>query len=396
MQFGSSSGQETRPARPIHVQEGVYRADKILWHRDRMDALRRGDPISPVTVHFVISDLCNHDCGFCSFRMENNLQNALFGVEKNGKRNNNPSRRIPTEKCFELLEDFASMGVRGVEYTGGGEPTIHPDCGRIFRRGLDLGLDCSLVTNGQRIPESLDRMLLDFSWIRFSIDAAHEESYAHVRRISSRHFAQTLANARRLIDKRNRIGSDTTIGAGFVIWRENWREILDAVRLYKEIGFDAVRLGAIFNSSEKIEHFDGWADEAAALCAQAKREFEDDDFRVHDNFRARLDDLSDDGRPDYARCRYQELVAYVAGDQKLYRCCDTAYNPIGLLGDLETTRFRDLWSELYASGSFSEFQADEECEFCMFNTRNRLAEDFAESPGLAYPDGPPPPHGAFV
>lgn len=384
------------PKRPLHVQEGAYRADKILWHKDRMDAFKRGEPIAPVTVHFVISDLCNHDCGFCSFRMENNLQNALFGVDRDGKRNNNPSRRIPTEKCMEMLEDFADLGVRGIEYTGGGEPTIHPDCGRIFKRGLDLGLDSSLVTNGQRIPTGLDRSLLRFSWIRFSIDAGNAESYARVRRISARHFEQTLANASRLIAKRRESGSDTTIGAGFVIWRENWSEIREAVKLYKSIGFDSVRLGAIFNSTEKLDHFDGWAEDAAEMCASAKREFEDENFRVHDNFRARLDDLSDDGRPDYSRCRYQELVAYVGGDQKLYRCCDTAYNPIGYLGDLSTTRFKTLWTSLGATGAFDDFQADETCEFCMFNARNRLAEDYVSGRLETLPDGPAPQHGAFV
>lgn len=383
--------------RAVHLQEGAYRADKLLWHGDRMHDLRDGRSPVPVTVHMVLSDLCNHDCGFCSFRMENNLQNKLFGVPgKDGKRNNNPSRRIPSEKCFELLDDFAAMGVRGVEYTGGGEPTIHPDCARIFAHGANLGLACSLATNGSHIPPNLDHSLLRFSWIRFSIDASNAESYARVRRISPRIFERTLANARRLITKRNASGSDCTIGAGFVIWKENWSEIVDAVRLYKECGFDAVRLGAIFNSSEKLDHFDGWADRAAELCARAKDEFEDENFKVHNNFLARLEDLSDDGRPTYSRCRYQELVAYVGGDQKLYRCCDTAYNPIGMLGDLRTQRFRDLWAELGANGAFADFAADEQCEFCMFNARNQLAQAFVDGEIELASEGPAPQHIEFV
>lgn len=383
--------------RPVHLQEGAYRADKILWHSKRMMDLRAGKPIAPVTVHMVLSDLCNHDCGFCSFRMENNLQNALFGVEApDGSRNNNPRRQIPTEKCFELLEDFAAMGVRGVEYTGGGEPTIHADCGRIFSYGLDLGLDAALVTNGNHLPPTLDSALLRFQWIRFSIDAAHAESYARIRRISPRQFERTLANARRLIEKRNARESDCTIGAGFVVWRENWREVYDAVRIYKDCGFDSVRLGAIFNSSEKLRHFDGWAQEAAALCARAKADFEDESFHVHDNFVARLSDLSDDGRPTYARCRYQEFVAYIGGDQQLYRCCDTAYNPLGQLGDLRNTRFRDLWAELTERGAFESFRADESCEFCMFNARNQLAQSFVDGDLAELPTGEAPDHVAFV
>ena len=83
---------------PLHVQEGVYRADKILYHGDRIASLRRGEAVVPVTAHLVISDLCNHNCEFCSFRMEDNLQNAWFGVERGGRRINNPNRMIPASQ----------------------------------------------------------------------------------------------------------------------------------------------------------------------------------------------------------------------------------------------------------------------------------------------------------
>ena len=181
-----------------------------------------------------------------------------------------------------------------------------------------------------------------------------------------------LANAERLIRARDAGNSDTVIGAGFVVYRENWREIPEAVRIYKEAGFDNVRLGAIFNSSQKLGHFEGYLQQAQELCAQAKVDFEDDGFRVIDNFAARIDDLRHDGRPAYPRCYYQEMVAYIAGDQSLYRCCDTAYNPVGYLGSLVDTRFRDLWRQVAEDGRLRDFRPDKNCEFCMFNNRNLL------------------------
>ena len=396
MSSSTSQARRTRERRALHVQEGAYRADKLLWHGERIARMRRGMPVAPVTVHFVISDLCNHACNFCSFRMEDNLQNALFGVEGEDGRNNNPARWIPKDKCLELLEDFAELGVRGVEFTGGGEPTVHPDCAEIFARCRELGLEGSLVTNGQKLPESLDATLLDYSWIRFSIDAATPETWSKCRKVTPHGFLRVLDNARRMLVARNRLGSSTTIGAGFVVYAENWHEIYDAVALYKEVGFDSVRLGAIFNSSQKAEHFDGFLEPARELCARAKHDFEDANFRVANNFDARIDDLSQDGQPDYRRCRYQELVAYVGGDQKLYRCCDTAYNPIGHLADLSQQRFRDAWLALYENGAFSRFDASKSCEFCMFNNRNRIAAEAIAGHIDFPPPGPAPEHLDFV
>ena len=385
-----------RATRALHVQEGAYRADKLLWHGDRIGRMRRGLPIAPVTVHFVISDLCNHACNFCSFRMEDNLQNELFGIDSTEGRNNNPARWIPKNKCLELLEDFADLGVRGVEFTGGGEPSIHPDAAEIFARCRSLGLEASLVTNGQKLPEALDATLTEFSWIRFSIDAATPATWSQCRNVTPHGFLRVLDNARRLIAARERARSQTTIGAGFVLYAENWHEAYDAVALYKDAGFDSVRLGAIFNSSQKAAHFDGFLEPARELCARAKQDFEDENFRVANNFDARLEDLGQDGRPDYERCRYQELVAYVGGDQQLYRCCDTAYNPIGHLADLSTQRFRDAWLALYESGAFSRFDAGASCEFCMFNNRNRIAAEAIDGRLPVPPGGPAPEHLDFV
>jgi MoaA/NifB/PqqE/SkfB family radical SAM enzyme len=388
--------QEGIRTTPVHVQEGIYRADKILFHRDRLDRLARNELVAPITAHLVISDLCNHNCSFCSFRMEDNLQNAQFAEIRAGRRNNNPNRMIPRTKVFEILDDLNALGTLGVEFTGGGEPAIHPDAPAIFERCLDVGLEAALVTNGQLLDERFDPIVTRFTWVRVSIDAGTSETYARVRGVHKRSWHEALRNAERLVRARDRQHSDTTIGAGFVVYRENWREVYEAVRRFKATGFDSVRIGAIFNSTQKAAHFDGFLEPARELCAAAKRDFEDADFRVANNFDARIADLESGGTPSYPRCTYQELVTYIGGDQKVYRCCDTAYNPIGYLGDLRGQRFAEVWRDAFARGEFRGFRPDQSCEFCMFNNRNVLALRYLEDPAGAGPRGQEPPHIAFV
>jgi MoaA/NifB/PqqE/SkfB family radical SAM enzyme len=357
----------------LDPQQNVYRTDKIAHHPDRLHSLRRGSVTVPVTLRLSISDLCNHDCAFCSFRMEDNANNAWFGETEGERRNNNPSRKIPFARAKNLLAELARAGVRAVEFTGGGEPTAHPDHQQIFSHCLELGLEAALITNGQRLRESLDAVLTRFTWVRISVDAANAATWAGIRRVQPAFFDRVVCNAKRLIEHRDRTGSETLIGAGFVVYEQNWREIYSAVRMFKEIGFDSVRLSALFNSSEKVGHFDGFKAEAAALCTRAKDEFEDSRFHVANNFNARLDDLTM-GRGGQKRCWYQELAPFIGGDQRLYRCCNTAYTPEGDLGSLREKTFGELWNEVSTNGSLHLFRPDQKCGLCMFNDRNVMIE----------------------
>jgi MoaA/NifB/PqqE/SkfB family radical SAM enzyme len=327
--------------------------------------------------------------------MEDNANNAWFGETDGEKRNNNPPRKIPLGRAKDLLTELAHTGVRAVEFTGGGEPTVHPDHQQIFDHCLKVGLEGALITNGQRLRECLDPVLTRFTWVRVSIDAASARTWAGIRRVEPAFFDRVLGNVRRLIEHRNRAGSETLIGAGFVVYEHNWREILAAVRLFKEIGFDSVRLSALFNSSEKIDHFEGFAHGAAALCRRAKSEYDDGRFLVVNNFEARLADLKVKWNGQ-ERCWYQELAPFIGGDQRLYRCCNTAYTPAGDLGSLREKSFGEVWHEVSADGSLQLFRPQQKCELCMFNERNRVIERLVIDGGPAQAEPAPVGHVNFV
>ena len=79
---------------------------------------------APAQVQLILSDLCNHDCSFCAYRLSGYTSNMNF-ADVDG--NKNPRRMIPTEKALEIVKDCSTLGVQGLQFTGGGEPTVHPD-----------------------------------------------------------------------------------------------------------------------------------------------------------------------------------------------------------------------------------------------------------------------------
>tara|TARA_A100001515_G_scaffold144600_1_gene149182 strand:- start:341 stop:1441 length:1101 start_codon:yes stop_codon:yes gene_type:complete len=348
----------------------AYSPSKIFHHRDKIDQLKKHEQPTPVQVHFIISDLCNQDCSFCAYRMSGYTSNQLFSIKhpESGKVNNNPNRMIPYDKAIEILDDCKEMDVKAIQITGGGEPSVHPQHQEIYQAVLDRGMELALVSNGVIFKEKTIDLLLQATWVRFSIDAGNEDTYSSIRNISKSHYAKMWNNVKSLAAAKKSRGGKVTIGLGFVVTQENWKEIDGFAKEAKDSGVDNIRISAVFQN-ENEKYFDNFFDKAAELCRMTKEKYEDNEFTVFNNFGERYSDLLQQS-PDYSFCGYQNLVTYIGGDLNLYRCCNTAYNFKGLIGSIADKRFKDLWFSQEKKNNFDCFDA-KTCERCMFNNKNK-------------------------
>jgi MoaA/NifB/PqqE/SkfB family radical SAM enzyme len=346
----------------------AYSNLKFLHHPNRLQVLRDGGQIAPVHAQLIISDLCSHACSFCSYRWEGNVSNQLFHVLNNdGKKNHNPARFIPIEKIRELIDDFVTMDVKAVQFTGGGEPTLHPQHLEAFQYALDNGREISLVTHGCLLKPETIETLMRATWVRVSIDAGTPATYASIRRVAESQFRKATDNLRLLCHRRDETGSPVVIGVGFVVTKENWREVVQAAELAKELGADNLRISAVFQPDGATYFADFY--EAAATQCKIAESLSDSRFKVVNMFGNRLADLTL-GSPDYPRCGYMQWTTYIGGDLNAYRCCTTSYNEQGLIGSLKNQRFVELWNSQAKRDDFETFDA-RGCERCMFNNQNR-------------------------
>lgn len=356
----------------------AYTDLKPAWHLSKIAALRRGIAPVPAQIQLVISDLCNHDCPWCAYRMTGYPSNQHFWeVKSDGTRTNNPARFIPAEKAIEILRDAHTIGVYAVQFTGGGEPTVHPRHLDVFRAALDLGYECALVTNGCLLRDGWQDVLGRFQWVRVSLDAGSRETYAAVRRVDPSMFDKAVMNIARL--------ADTTIahlGVSFVVLRENYKEAAHAAYLARENGADSIRFAAMF-SNEDERYYQGWYDEARAEIDKAAN-MAGDHFAVIDMLGQRVGDLRQHA-PDYAFCGYQYFNVYVGGDLGVYRCCDTAYNDRGFVGSLKAQTFAEWWTSEAKANAYKDFDA-RGCSRCAFNGKNRVIRDLVEEGAIMHPN----------
>ncbi len=257
------------------MSHAAYTDLKAAWHTDKISTLRQGEQIVPPHVQLIISDLCNHDCHFCSYRMSGGLSSEQFG--ENG--NMNPNRKIPTAKAKEILDDCAELGVKAIQFTGGGEPTVHPDHIEIFRHAQILGLETALVTNGFLLRDGWEEVLPKMKWIRVSVDASSPEVYGAVRRINPNGYWKVLSHVGDIVKATK--GMDCLVGVGYVITKENWQDLALGLRRIRDTGVPYVRLSAMFSDGGS-SYYDGVYENICKVIAPLKKDLEDGDFQIVD------------------------------------------------------------------------------------------------------------------
>jgi len=340
----------------------LYSQLKVAHHPDRIEALRQGLPVRPIHVQLILSDLCNQDCGFCAYRMSAGLSTELFGTTET----HNPNRMIPVDKAMEIVEDCAELGVKAIQFTGGGEPTVHPHHREVFHAAQALGMDTGLVTNGVKLDPS-SPSIRAMQWIRVSVDAGDALTYAAVRRVPVGHWDKVWSNIRALAP--DYMG---TLGVGFVVTPDNWFGVAGAAHLAKEAGCANMRVGAVFSADGSAFYpGDTWV--IRDHIAKAKQAHDGDGFEVIDLFGRRIADL-DAGSPTDPVCSYQRLTVYIGGDLNVYRCCNTAYTLAGKVGSLKDVRFRDIKLE------YEPFDATI-CRHCQFIGQNQAIAALVNAPG---------------
>lgn len=196
--------------------------DKILsYYREAKQILAGQIPI-PRMVSCWLTTVCNYNCSFCLFKEENKKDHKI----------------VDTAKFKQFIIDIAKVGVESLEFSGGGEPTIHPDFKEITQLARMHGLKLGLFTNGTNIDKINIKM---FKYIRIGLDAADAGTYNKIKKPPiSKAFDIVLKHTEELLARR---GKDTRprIGFKFIVNNQNHENIRDMINIGRKIGVDYVQ-----------------------------------------------------------------------------------------------------------------------------------------------------------
>ena len=278
---------------------------------------------------------------------------------------------IPFDLMKKILADLAEMKVKAVTFSGGGDPLCYHSVSETLELTKSLGIDYSMITNGQALEGEVVTYLKDAKWIRISFDSSKASTYESIRGVHT--YDRVVNNIENFAHIKSK---DCTLGINCVVTRNNADDVFDICSLVKKLGGDNIKLSPIAVKENTRNYHDLIKESVTEQIRQAKETLEDDSFRIIDKYTCDLE-LPDFYTKEYAKCYIQNFFAVIAADSKVYRCHQRAYTKAGELGDLMKMSFKELWYSKELDSKIKGFQPQKECCFrCAFDERNILLNDF--------------------
>ena len=198
-----------------------------------LESIGSGGPAPPPrVVEISWQDRCNIDCFFCS------TADLRAG-----------NRELSRERLERLFDEMQALGVRGVRLMGGGEPLFRKDSAELIaslgRRGLGVN---DVTTNGVLLTEPVARALFSTGCdeIRVSLNAGDAASYATMMQTAPKNFDRVVENVRRAAALKRETGARCAIKVQFLVYRDNYRQLPEMYRLFRETGADAFWLNGLY------------------------------------------------------------------------------------------------------------------------------------------------------
>lgn len=320
----------------------VYATNKLAWHPEVLDKLRRAQVVPPIFVQWMPENSCPHACRWCSYghwdpsdpnpdpsKWKNN---ALFAERDS----------FPADKMRETVDSLARLGVKAVELTGGGEPTVYRHFDELVALLSENGMEIALVTNGSAMPAHRVDGLREarFVWARVSIDAGDPETYCRTRHVDEKHWHRAWKAVADLAANRNH--PECAVGVGYVVDIDNAPGVLAASRLAKAARADNIRVSLSFTPNGSTRWPEGTLELVARQVAEARAELEDATFTVNDISGERAANVRT-GWQHYAPCIWKDMACVIGADQNVYACCSWAYSPMGLMFSVKEQTFEQGW-----------------------------------------------------
>lgn len=320
----------------VQTREGALILDshKLSYHMDRVNAWEAGARIAPVSVDMSLTRACGAMCSFCYAIMQESQARSSIKVDH----------------ALNLLDDFASIGIRSVSLVSDGESTLAKAYVPFIQHAAKLGIDVGNATNGwEWEPEKIEQVLPHLTWVRFTVAAGRPESYASIMYKGPEHtkvFDRAMEHIRYAValKKRNRL--PVTLGIQMVLMPHLKDEIIPFAQLGLDLGVD---YAVIKHCSDDEQHTLGidysQYESLHDLLIQAES-MSNEQTKVI----VKWDKIKDGDKPSYNRFYGPQFLLQISGSGLVAPSgmfFNARYSKLHI-GNFTEERFIDIWkSERY-------------------------------------------------
>lgn len=341
-QFVKQNGESKDKLRFLYPNNWVF-------HDQIVDRVLEGDyfGIKPVCAEFDVTMNCSNRCDMCGYKLVKKLEGCW-------------DRNIFTDKEMHLqsvdkgrliLDKMIAYGVKGIIFSGGGEPFLFKGLEELVHHASRNGVDTVVYSNGNAIVEERMEKLIESKplLVRVSLNAGTEEVYDQFHNPIFRGALKNVLKSLKLLAKGAKENPRMSVGVGMVINEINRYDLVEAAKRVKEVveetegGIEFIAYRPVFDYYSKEQLPAGLLDETSNIVeTEVRKVLEGTGVRVI-NVKGRYEALKRNTRT-YSKCRAAGLFAEVVPGGNCFLCCDRNFNRRYLIGNLEKSDMADVVS----------------------------------------------------
>lgn len=295
-------------------------AAKVLHHDKHIQRYLDGRRPVPLNIEIDLTNACNHRCSFCVWA-------TYIGAVR---------ATLPLEIVIRTLDELKALGTKSINWTGGGEPTLHKGLYKALDYSYRLGLENGLITNLSQVSGEHDHQLLEqLVWTRVSMAGGTRETYREIQGVDD--FDKVVHNLRRLSQNRTAQGSKINLGIGMLVKPGNLYSVMDLVELSIDLGIDYLQLRTdiFMTAPEKV----WWSKQAFPVIKKAEKRAQETGLQI-------LGATAQENQKhlEYpAKCHAHHFVLAINAEAYVVFCKNTRDNPDFYIGNLRQQTFTEIW-----------------------------------------------------
>lgn len=348
---------------------------KPFAHLDRLQRWSVGQRPGPVTIEWDLSNRCVLGCQDCHFAYTH-TRGPWAATHRPLPMAHDPAGDLAdTALVKRAIREAVGIGVKGVIWTGGGEPTTHPNWAEIVDYAFLWELAQGMYTLGGLLTPETGRHLAERAdWVVVSLDALTPPRYAREKRVPASRFDAALDGIRSLV------GYKATVGVSFLLHEDNWTHAPEMLALTRSLGATYATFRPTIRTSPVQPGLPlgdrEWITQALPMLRLLadEKDVECDPPRF-----AQWRDWTGHG---YPACYGIRLNTTITPDGRMWLCPNRREFADSCLGDLRTESFAAIWQR--HPGQWTDFRA---CRaMCRLHLVNQTLATVYQ----------PRPHAAFI
>lgn len=306
-------------------------AEKIYLHADRLVEIKEKGDTYPVHMALGLTDYCNHRCIFCNSEFATADTTRIDAIDR--------------DVLLRFLKEAHDAGLKAITICGSGEPLIYPDVASLLHEINKIGLEIGIFTNGAKLEGETRKAILDTcTFVRGSVNASNSIEHETVHRVKG-DFVKIVENFRALVNEKRERGSKfPTIGAQFVFYAKNYHSIVEATKLWKDVGVDYIAIKPLIegegSSVGKTVFSAKNTDEVSELMKEC-RKYEDENYKVYTK-EEQYEKTIGENKRRYGKCYGHAIDPNLWSDGNMYFCSNHEHE-FDIIGNIYEQSFMEIW-----------------------------------------------------